>query len=895
MPKEKTLQSPWSHSADQVLSELGVDRKRGLDSSKVRERRKKYGSNRLEETKEKSVWKILINQFTNIIVLLLMIAAVLAVIFGNLVDGIAIVIAILLNAMIGFYMELKAMRSLESLKKLARVRATVIRNGNDKKITAVQLVPGDIILVSEGDIVAADIRLLESNNISADESALTGESVPVSKNIDALPQETEQARRNNMLYKGTVLTKGTGKGVVVATGTDTEIGKIKDLAESAEKEIAPIEKRLQKLAGNLVWLIIAIAAVVAITGVLAGKEMILLIETAIALAVAAVPEGLPIVATLALGRGMWRMAKKKALFKQLSAVETLGSVNTLLTDKTGTLTENKMTVTGYRLYEGEINVTGKGMETEGEFKKDEKTVDPDKNPLLKRALQVGVMCSNANLPEPGEDEDVIGEPMEVALLVCGRKAGIIRDELLDRYSEIREVAFDPEIKMMATIHEWQSAKYLMAVKGAPEAVLEVCDRIMTPDGPKKLDKKEEWLQKNQMMAEQGLRVLALAHKIVGDKDAEPYEALEFIGLVGFFDPPRPGVKETIRDFKTAGINLVLLTGDQKTTAEKVAESVGLFKEGEKEIAPGSDIKSPTEMNSDEKSRLVNIPVFVRCNPEQKLYLLSLHQEKGDVVAMTGDGINDAPALKKADIGIAMGKRGTQVAKESADLVLLDDALSTMVTAIRYGRVIFSNIRKFILYLLSGNVGEILTVGLAAALKWPLPLLPLQILYLNMINDVFPALALGIGPGHGGELERSPRKSEEPILSKIHWIWIMNYGLIIMAAILGSFQLAIHVLGLSPERAVTISFLTLSLSRLFHVLNMRDYSTTIFRNEIVKNPWIRAAVVICMALLFLALYVPFLADLFSLHPPSLQGWILILGMSILPTIAGQIWIGIKQKK
>ncbi len=891
------LKAPWTKTTEQILDDLDVDSHRGLNRKQAEQRRLKYGSNRLGETKKKSAWKILIGQFTNIIVLLLVVAAVLAVIFGNLVDGIAIIIAILLNDLIGFYMELRALRSLESLKKLTRVKATVIRNGNDKHITATHLVPGDIVLLSEGDIVPADIRLLEANNLGADESALTGESVPVSKETKDLDAKTPLAERSNMLYKGTILTRGTGRGAVVATGTDTEIGKIKKLAERAEKKIAPIEQRLQKLAGNLVWLIIVIAALVAVTGILAGKDIILLVETAIALAVAAVPEGLPIVATLALGRGMWRMAKRKALFKQLSAVETLGSVNTLLTDKTGTLTENKMTVTTYQLHDGNIKVSGKGMETEGEFSRDGDTLTVDRHTPLKRALQTGVLCSNANLPEPDEDEDVIGDPMEVALLVSGRKAGIIRDELLETCNKVREIAFDPDRKMMATIHEWRIDHYLIAVKGAPEAVLDASRTIVTQNGSEPLpqDQRKEWLQKNQDMGQQGLRVLALAQKKVDRADAAPYKDLEFIGLVGLFDPPRQGVEQTIADFKTAHIDLVLLTGDQKATTEKISRAVGLIRSSDTDIAMGESIKALSTLNDEEKKKLIQTSIFVRCNPQQKLNLLKLHQEKGDVVAMTGDGINDAPALKKADIGIAMGSRGTQVAKESADLVLLDDALSTVVTAITYGRIIFANIRKFILYLLSGNVGEILAVGIAAALKWPLPLLPLQILYLNMINDVFPALALGIGPGHGKELYNPPRDSREPILTRTHWIWIMTYGVVIMISILGSFALAIHALGMPPQRAVTISFLTLSLSRLFHVLNMRDSSTTLFKNEILSNSWIWIALLICAGLLSLALFVPFLANLFSLHPPSLQAWLLVLAMSLMPMVAGQIRIAITSKK
>lgn len=893
---DSVFTNPHATEYQEILTSLKVDPSEGLSENQVRQQRDRFGVNKLKETKSRGLLEIFIEQFKNIIVLLLAVAGALAFAFGNVVDGFAIIAVILINAFIGFYMELKAMRSLSSLKELTRVEAMVRRQGKEQKIYAAELVPGDIVLLNEGDIVTADIRLVEANKLMADESALTGESVPVGKTSDPVEQDVPVAEKSNMLFKGTALTRGSGMGVVVATGTKTELGKISELVETAEEEITPLEKRLQKLARKLVWLILAIAGVVALSGIFAGKEVMLLLETAIALAVAAVPEGLPIVATLALARGMWRMAKKNALIEQLSAVETLGSTNVILTDKTGTLTENRMTVTEYIFQDQRIEVTGRGLDTEGIFREDDSEIDPHSSDLLFKAIEVGVLCNNANIPEPGsEDEDPMGDPMEIALLITGGKAEIWHEHHLEEKPEEREEAFDPEVKMMATYNR-QDAELLVSVKGAPESVLSASTQVMTTDGIQTLDEemKQRWRDENLDMAERGLRVLGLAKKTAESTEDNPYEDLIFLGLVGLLDPPRENMRETIDAFQSAGIKMVMMTGDQAATAKNVADAVGLIEDGNHEILPGSDIRSPKDLSEDGRKKLLNTNIFARCSPEQKLDLITLYQESGAIVAMTGDGINDAPALKKSDIGVAMGEQGTQVAQEAAHMVLLDDALSTVVTAIQYGRVIFDNIRKFVLYLLSGNVGEILAVGVAAAANWPLPLLPLQILYLNMINDVFPALALGIGRGHGHELDRPPRDPSEPILTNYHWSMIGGYGVIIAITILASFFLAQDILGMNADQAVTISFLTLSVSRLFHALNMRDRTTSFFKNEIMNNPWIWGALVLSFGLLIIAINIPILAKVLQLVHPGWDGWLFVLGMSLIPLIAGQIWKVIEKK-
>jgi Ca2+-transporting ATPase len=740
-------------------------------------------------------------------------------------------------------------------------------------------------------LIAADLRAIEAAKMQVNESSLTGESVPVGKTVDPLEGDVPLAERKNMLYKGTALTRGSGAGVVVATGMQTELGHISEMAqEAATEEKTPLEKRLARLAQRLVWVIIIVAVVVAVAGIVAGREIFQMVETAIALAVAAVPEGLPIVTTVALARGMWRMARRNALINQLSAVETLGATNIIFSDKTGTLTENRMTVTQMLLERGEIEVTGEGLETEGEFCQEEQTLDPEEQPTLKAALEVGVLCNNAALqPEESNESRVVGDPMEVALLVAGAKAGLRREELLDRLPEVREEAFDPDLKMMATINK-SNGDYRYAVKGAPEAVLEVATRIVTESGEQELSDsdRDSWRERSNELAAQGLRVLALAQKTLSSEDAEPYEDLALLGVVGLLDPPREAVRDAINQCQAAGIRAIMVTGDQPVTARNIAVAVGLTDDSEADVVQGKDLKSPEELSDRERERMLHTSVFARVSPEQKLNLITLYQDANAIVAMTGDGVNDAPALQKADIGVAMGQRGTQVAKEAADMVLQDDAFATIVAAVEQGRAIFSNIRKFTVYLMSGNVGEIIAVGLASLFNAPLPLLPLQILYINIVNDTFPALALGVGEGSPNLMERPPRDPQEAIITRRHWIAIASYGIIIAAAILGAFALAFQWLGMTGDRAITVSFMTLGFSRLWHVFNVRDQRSGFFRNEITKNPYVWGSLVFCSALLLVAVYVPGLSDVLRTVDPGGRGWLLIIGMSLVPLVAGQLF-------
>jgi Ca2+-transporting ATPase len=821
----------------------------GLDADEVKARRKQYGRNRLRDTETRSAWSILLEQFKSLIVLLLAVAAALSFAFGDWVEGVAVAAVILINAAIGFVTELRAVRSMEALEKLGSVNARVRREGQAQEIPAEELVPGDIVLLAGGDVITADLRLIEASKLQANESALTGESVPVGKGVEPLEGEVPLAERSNMAFKGTAVTRGAGEGVVVHTGMETELGHISSLVEEAEEEVTPLEKRLDQLGQRLVWVTLAIGVVVAAAGIAAGRDILLMIETAIALAVASIPEGLPIVATIALARGMQRMAERNALINRLSSVETLGATNVILTDKTGTLTENRMTATEFHLASGEIRVVGEGLETEGRFRRDGQALDPADDPVLRRALEVGLLCNNASL-DPGQREEettAVGDPLEVALLVAGAKAGLTRDDLTEERPEVREVAFDPQVKMMATFHQ-RDSRYQVAVKGALEAVIEASSQIVTADGARDLtaEEREEWRERNRTLAGEGLRVIALATKTVETNDAEPYRDLVFLGLVGLLDPPREEVRPAIEGAQKAGVRVVMITGDQPATAHKVAQAVGLVGNTDVEAVNGQDLRDPDEMTEEEKERLLKAPVFARVSPKQKLDLIALHQNSGAIVAMTGDGVNDAPALKKADIGVAMGRRGTQVAQEAADMVLNDDAFSTIVVAIEQGRAIFDNIRKFVLYLLSCNISEIMVVSLASIVNVPLPIRPLQILFLNLVTDVFPALALGMGEGDPSIMERPPRDPDEPIMTRNHWLAMSGYGGVITASVLGAMALSLSWLGMAQARAVTISFLTLAFAQLWHVFNMRDHGSHPLRNDVVRNPYVWGALALCGA-------------------------------------------------
>jgi len=881
---------PWTSPSKEVTQKLKVEVDQGLARSDVTSRRKQFGANRLREAKRRSAWEILFEQFKSLLVLLLAIAALISLIFGETVDSIAIFAVILINAAIGFFTELRAVRSMEALRELSNMGAKVRRGGKIQQVSAEELVPGDIVILESGDVVTADIRLVQTSKLQVDESALTGESVPVEKSVEPVDENQVLADRTSMIYKGTAITRGSGEGVVVAIGMETELGHISSLVEEAQEEITPLEKRLDKLGQKLVWATLVIATLIAIVGILIGKEPILIIETAIALAVATVPEGLPIVATIALARGMWRMSQRNALVRQLSAVETLGSTTIILTDKTGTLTENEMSVVKLELESGEVEVRQGEAGKKAAFRINGNKVDPKQEPILHSALEIGMLCNNATLSkETGNGDESIGDPSELALLAAAIDAGFNRDQIISEKPEVREVAFDPEEKMMATFHQLED-RFQVAVKGAPEAVLASCKNVRTANGDRmfKSEDRKAWNDRMDKMAKQGLRVLAMASKQVQDQDTDPYENLTFLGLVGLLDPPREDVKDAISACKSAGIRVVMVTGDQALTAQNIAQAVELIEDSKASTTSGKELSESGGKDDKQIQQMLDNPIFARVEPKQKLDLVTTYQQAGEVVAMTGDGVNDAPALKKADIGIAMGKRGTQVAREAADMILKDDSFSTIVAAVEGGRAIFNNIQKFVLYLLSCNVSEILVVSLASLVNAPLPIRPLQILYLNLVTDVFPALALGVGEGDPILMKQPPRDPQEPMLLRHHWWAIGGYSVLITAAVLGAFAMALIWLDMNTQRAVTISFLTLASSQLWHVFNMRSTKSGFLRNEVTRNPFIWGALGLCILLLLAAVYLPGLQDLLATVDPHPKGWLLILGMSLLPWTVGQIF-------
>ncbi len=894
------IEQPWAKSVDGLLQTLDVEEETGLSASEVERHREHYGENRLRDTETRSAWQILLEQFKSLIVALLAVAAVLSFAFGDWVEGVAVLVVIIINAVIGFVTELRAVRSMEALQQLSSVSAKVRREGDVQTIPAEALVPGDIVVLSGGDVITADVRLTEASKLQVDESALTGESVPVTKQVDPVEEETPLAERASMAYKGTAVTRGAGEGVIVTTGMETELGQISTLVQEAEEEATPLEERLEALGRKLIGVTLGIAALVAVSGIIAGREISLMIETAIALAVASVPEGLPIVATVALARGMWRMAQRNALINRLSAVETLGATNVILTDKTGTLTENRMTVSQIALATRNIQVSGEGLDLTGDFDHDGQMLDPSQDEGLRQILDVGVLCNNAELHRSEENGDAVtavGDPLEVALLVAGRKAQMRRDDRLRALPEAREVAFDAQSKMMATFHETDDG-YRVAVKGALEAVLDASDHVFTESGLQELTQasRSDWQDRNQALAENGLRIIALATKTVDNPDSDPYTGLTFLGLAALLDPPREEVRESLKACQTAGIRVVMVTGDQPATARNVALAVGLTDDEDPRVVYGQNLDDLQELDQEKRQDLLKTSIFARVTPKQKLGLIELHQDSGAIVAMTGDGVNDAPALKKADIGVAMGERGTQVAREAADMILKDDAFSTIVVAVEQGRAIFDNIRKFVLYLLSCNVAEILVVGLASIVNAPLPIRPLQILFLNLVTDVFPALALGVGEGDPHIMQRPPRDPEEPVLAQQHWMSIGAYSMLITFAVLGILGLALTQLGLEQQRAVTLSFLTLAFAQLWHVFNMRDPGSHWLRNDVSRNLYVWGALVLCILLLLLAVYVPFLANLLRVTPPSFKNWLIVLGFSFMPLVIGQVvkWLRHKSR-
>ncbi len=885
------VEQPWARGGDEVARTLDVDPAHGLAARAVERRRERYGPNRLAEARSRGPLRILVDQFTSTVVLVLVAAEILALVFGHGAEAIAIAAVLIVNAAIGFVSEWRATRAMNALRELARPDVRVRRAGAERTVAEDELVPGDVVIVEAGDRGPADVRLIEANGLQVDESALTGESVAVTKRTDAVGDDAPLAERSGMLFKGTVVTAGSGEGLVVATGMATELGRIAELAATAEGRMSPLRQRLDRLGRRLALLTLAIAAAVAGLGLLAGQDPTRMIETALALAVAAIPEALPIVATIALARGMWLLARQNAVVNRLPAVETLGATQVILTDKTGTLTENRMHLVRV-VTDADDHRLDAGREGRGDADAQAEPAEPEDT--LRRVLEVGALCNNASSDDEADEEDggPQGDPTEVALVRGARRLGLDRTALLERQPEVREEPFDAERMLMATFHRGEGDDVRVAVKGAPGAVLDVCTEVAGEEGPRELDEgaRRDWVERAEALAAEGLRVLAVAERTVQDADDDPYRELTLLGLVGLEDPPREGVRWAVEECQRAGITVVLATGDQAATARAIARQTSIVADEDAEVVEGADLPASGDLGEDERRRVLDTRVFARVSPEQKLRLIEALQSEGRVVAMTGDGINDAPALETADIGVAMGRRGTDAAREAADMVLQDDAFQTIVAAVRQGRIIFANIRKAVMFVLCTNLAEVVAVAVASVVgaftALPLPLLPLQILYLNVLTDVFPALALAVGRGSDDVMAQPPRPRDEAVLTAAHWREIVGWSLVLASSVLAASAVATFVLGMEPLQAITVSFLTLAFGKLWFTFVLRAPGTGVLRNDVVRNPWVWAALAACVPLLLAAVYLPGLSDVLRTRAPGASGWALLLGLSLVPFAVGQ---------
>jgi Ca2+-transporting ATPase len=879
MPEKTTI---YRKEKNEVLKEFKSDPSKGLTREEFEKRLKKYGQNKLKETKKRSLWSILFSQINNPVIYLLVAALILAFVFGDYEAGIAIAVVIILNTAIGFWMEKQAQQSMKALKEMDKIINPVLRDGKEEQVEAEYLVPGDILIIKPGIVVPADARLIETSDLKVDESALTGESIPVDKNTDKIDDEVTVGDRKNMVYKGTSITDGKGKAVVVRTGMDTELGSISEMVEEAGEGEVPLNKKLQKLTRRLIFITIGLALSFFIAGYLVGKEIYELVQTAIAWTIAAIPEGLPIVATIALARGMLRLADKQVIVKKLSAIETLGETTVIFSDKTGTLTLNKLFVSAFLFPDEEIKVNISDDEKEVSFKneKDQDKKDVHSNNLEKSHEILG-LCNGARLKN-GESE---GDPLEVASLKYLRSFNRDLYQELTDMETMAEDPFDSKTMMMGTVHQRGNKEYLVTAKGATEKLLERCTHILIDGERKKLGEKnkEEWIRNNDLLAENGLRVLAMAFKItdsVPDKE-QIINEMTLAGLVGFRDPARKEVKESIQLCHRAGIKVIMVTGDHPATARYIAKDINIVQD------KGAKVIKGQELQKNERNDIISSKVFARVDPGQKLKIIEKFQDAGEIVAMTGDGVNDAPALKKADIGIAMGKRGTQVAQEAADMVLRDDAFNSIVSAIRNGRIIFGNIRRFIVYQLSYHLAEILIIAGISFSIFYLPLLPLQLLFLNLLSDVFPALALGIGPGNPNIMENPPYSKEKPIVPKEKWIELGLYGVIIAGVITGTYFYAYYVWDYDQAQCNNIAFFSLALTQLWHVFNMREPEENFFVNQVTRNKYIWMAILVCLGFLAAAYFIPLLKNVLSFQDLGLRSWALIGISSLVPLFIIQI--------
>ena len=887
-----------SREIDDVARELGASTTDGLTGALAAARLSEHGENVLPNARQRSSLAIVIHQFRSLIVLLLVVASGIAFVVGDTTEGVAILVVIVLNALIGFGTEWKAARALESLRTQAVPVARVRRDGNEAEVPARELVPGDLVLLSAGDRVPADARVTESVEMQVDESSLTGESLPVAKTTAAVAESgAALGDRSSMVHMGATVMAGRGTALVTTTGVATELGHIGSMLGDVSDRATPLENKLSQLNRSILVIVLVLSAVIVVAGWLRGNELLRMLEVGVSLAIAAVPEGLLAVTTMTLAVGMQRMARMRALVRSLPAVEALGSTTVICTDKTGTLTQNQMTVRVLLAGEQRVEVTGSGYSTEGTLRNGEQVIgsgalavadDP-----VALAIRIGALCNDASITRNGTDLKVLGDPTEVALIVLAEKAGMAHPELEAAFPRTGEVPFNSETKRMLTLHRGADASRVVYAKGAPSAMLDVSAWVLDAQGRSAMTDatRARWRDRNDELAGKALRVLGLAYRPLTDADGEDVATLAgemtFVGLAGMIDPLSDGVKETIDTCRSAGIRVVMITGDQLATATEIAHQLGL------DVGVGGDAmrvvhaKELTGLDDGGWQKIVSdTSVFARVTPEHKLQIVGALQRQGEVVAMTGDGVNDAPALKTADIGIAMGIRGTDVAKDAADIVITDDNFATIVGAVEQGRVIVSNILRFIRYLFACNFAEILTVFTAIMLGWPLPLAVLQILWLNMVTDLFPALALAMEPAGDHVMNQPPRDPREPLMTRsIAWL-IAWQGMLLAACTLVAFRVGLRWYGdtgTGLAHAVTLAFMTLSMVQIAHTLNARSQTRSLFSRSVLRNRWLLAAIGFSVVVQLTAVQVPFLRRVLGTVPLSWQDWELVVACTTVPLI------------
>lgn len=881
----------YKGSLNEVIKKHKSDPNRGLTSDEARKRLEEFGPNSIESSNKKSLVKKIIEQVADPMVILLVLAALVSAFTGDAIECAIIIAIVVINAIMSIIQEGRAEDSVAALQKMSSPEATIIRDGVRKKVKAEELVPGDVVVIETGDIIPADLRLLESSNLQIDESSLTGESVAVEKDFNKeFNEDIGIGDRDNFAFSSSIVTYGHGKGLVTATGANTEIGKIARSLENVEAKDTPLQRQLKRLSKLLAVLVVVVCILVFVVGYFRSNMGILEnFMIAVSLAVAAIPEGLTAVVTIVLSIGMNRMAERKAIVKNLLSVETLGSTTVICSDKTGTLTQNEMTITKIYTDENEFEVEGSGYEPVGDIRDDKGEIVKN-HEQIKLLMTIASLCNDANLTREDNSYKITGDPTEGAMLSFAEKWNINQENLNEKHPRLNEIPFDSTRKMMTTFHE-QEGEYYAFTKGAPDIIISKCSKVLL-DG-KLVDFSEQLKKKaldvNTDLASQALRVMAYAFRPLESMNIDlTTENIEhdmvFVGLTGMIDPPRPEAKAAVKECHESGIDVIMITGDYFETALAIAKDLGIASSRDQAMQ-GSDLNNKTDAEIREIVKTKRI--FARVSPENKVQLVKALGENGEIVAMTGDGVNDAPAIKNADIGISMGITGTDVAKDTADMILVDDNFATIVNAVEEGRVIFANIKKFVSFLLSCNIAEVAIVFLSILFGLPSPLTPIQLLWLNLVTDAFPALALGVEPAEPGIMKEDPRDPRKSIISGKTRTNLISQSIFITIAVLLSYVVGLKLIFPdSIEGAHTMVFATLITSELLRAFSVRSEKYTLKELGFASNPQLIKATILSFALLLLVMYVPILTKLFEVVALTWE-WIPVLILSLIPLILGEI--------